>query len=108
MIPSLSPALKQKQLAESSQVMRISTRNFYRMTSYQRLHAIAKRATPDQIWHASIDMLYSYTKPTTIWTKEKTGCLSISIRIFMSETQNSSQLTQAISKLEETLHHSKP
>ena len=49
MIPSLSPALKQKLLAASSQVLRISTRNFDRMTSYQRLHSIAKRATPDQI-----------------------------------------------------------
>ena len=42
MIPSLSPAQKQKQLAASSQLLRISTRNFHRVTSYQRLQSIAK------------------------------------------------------------------
>ena len=49
MIPTLSPALKQKLLAASSQVLRISTRNYDRMTSYNRLHSIANRATPEQI-----------------------------------------------------------
>ena len=49
LIPTLSPALKQKLLAASSQILRISTRNFDRMTSYERLHSIANRATPEQI-----------------------------------------------------------
>ena len=49
LIPSLSPALKQKLLASSSQVLRISTRNYDRMTSFERLHSIANRATPEKI-----------------------------------------------------------
>ena len=49
MISTLSPALKQKLLAASSQVLRISTRNYDQMTSYNRLHSIANRATPEQI-----------------------------------------------------------
>ena len=53
--------MQQKLLAASSQVLRISTRNFDRMTSYQRLHTIAKRATPDQISQYKHELLLHKT-----------------------------------------------
>ena len=49
LMPTLSPLLKQKLLTPSSQVLRIPTKNFDRMTSFKKLHTIANRATPEQI-----------------------------------------------------------
>ena len=46
---SLSPAFKQKLLAASSQVLRIATRNYDKMTSFESLHSIANRVTPERI-----------------------------------------------------------
>ena len=71
LIPSLSPALKQKLLAASSQVLRISTRNYDRMTSFERLHSIANRATPERICqykHALLlHKIYNYIDQGADW-----------------------------------------
>ena len=49
LIPGLSPILKQKLLAASANALRIATRNYDRMTSFEQLHAITKRAKPEQM-----------------------------------------------------------
>ena len=49
LMPSLSPVLKQKLLAASFQVLRIPTKNYDKMTSFERMHSVANRATPERI-----------------------------------------------------------
>ena len=39
-----------EQWNKSSQLLRISTRNYDRMTSFERFHQIAGKATPERIW----------------------------------------------------------
>ena len=49
LLPSLGPLLKQKLLAASAAPLKAITQNYDRSMSYERLHYINQRATPDQI-----------------------------------------------------------
>ena len=49
LLPSLSPPLKQKLLSASASAMKIVTKNYDRMVSFEQLHRLAARATPNEI-----------------------------------------------------------
>ena len=49
LIPSLKPQLKQQLLSASAKALRICTNNYDNMMSFDQIHAINKRATPNQI-----------------------------------------------------------
>ena len=48
-LPQLSPAIKQKLLSASAAPLKLTTTNYHRMISYNLLHYLNKRATPDQM-----------------------------------------------------------
>ena len=49
LLPTLSPQLKQKLLSASASALKISTRNYDRMVSFEQLHTLAARANPTQM-----------------------------------------------------------
>ena len=49
LLPSLSPQLKQKLLSVSATPVKLTTRNYDRMMSFETLHYLNKRATPNQM-----------------------------------------------------------
>ena len=55
LIPSLKPQLKQQLLSASARALRICTPNYNNLMSYEQIHAINKRATPNQM------MLYKHS-----------------------------------------------
>ena len=48
-LPHLSPILKQKLMSASAAPLKLTTSNYHRMISYESLHYLNKRATPQQI-----------------------------------------------------------
>ena len=48
-LPCLNPTLKQKLLSASAAPLKLTTTNYHQMISYDLLHYINKRATPNQI-----------------------------------------------------------
>ena len=55
LIASLKPQLKQQLLSASARALRICTPNYNNLMSYEQIHAINKRATPNQM------MLYKHS-----------------------------------------------
>ena len=49
LIPTLSPLLKQKLLSNSANTLRIAINNYDRYLSFDRIHKLADRATPDMM-----------------------------------------------------------
>ena len=49
LIPSLKPQLKQQLLSASARALRICTPNYNNLMSYDQIHAINNRATPNQM-----------------------------------------------------------
>ena len=48
-LPQISPAIKQKLLSASAAPLKLTTTNYHQMISYNLLHYLNKRATPDQM-----------------------------------------------------------
>ena len=49
LLPTLPPLLKQKLLSSSAGVLRIAINNYDRLLSFDRIHKIAERATPEEM-----------------------------------------------------------
>ena len=48
-MPQLNPAIKQKLLSASAAPLKLTTTNYHQMISYNSLHYLNKRTTPDQM-----------------------------------------------------------
>ena len=70
LIPSLKPQLKQQLLSASARALRICTPNYNNLMSYDQIHSINNRATPNQMMKYKHSLLLYKIWNVPIYPKE--------------------------------------